>query len=210
MNDPYLYDDVPVLKNKLGIKDYDKLRQAEADICFAKLLSVGSIEHDKLDDEYLRAIHKHILGDVFDWAGNYRIVQMEKPEEILGGDTIRYAFPKDIAPQTKQYLKEINKQKWNSMSVTTRAAKFTELFASLWQVHPFRDGNTRSVVAFSAQFAKEKGFPFNFQLLLQNFGYVRKAFVKACDGQYADRSYLQRIIFDAMGGYKEKEENIIE
>ena len=32
MKDPYVYEDTGTLKNKLGIKDYEELRQAEADI----------------------------------------------------------------------------------------------------------------------------------------------------------------------------------
>ena len=41
MRDLYLYDDVPVLRNLLGIKDADELEQAEADIlhsAYANLL----------------------------------------------------------------------------------------------------------------------------------------------------------------------------
>ena len=32
MRDPYLYEDAPVLKNLLGIKDADTLEKAEADM----------------------------------------------------------------------------------------------------------------------------------------------------------------------------------
>jgi cell filamentation protein len=34
MHDPYLYEDVPVLINKLGIKDQNLLDNAEADLLF--------------------------------------------------------------------------------------------------------------------------------------------------------------------------------
>ena len=40
MKDPYVYEDTGVLKNKLGIKNYDELVKAESDISFAKLLTV--------------------------------------------------------------------------------------------------------------------------------------------------------------------------
>ena len=40
MRDPYLYEDVDVLKNKLGIKDAEKLEDAEAAITLSNLLDV--------------------------------------------------------------------------------------------------------------------------------------------------------------------------
>ena len=40
MKDPYVYEDTGVLKNKLGIKNYDELVKAESDLSFVKLLTV--------------------------------------------------------------------------------------------------------------------------------------------------------------------------
>lgn len=37
MRDPYCYDDVPVLQNKLGIRDQGLLNQAEADYVVYRL-----------------------------------------------------------------------------------------------------------------------------------------------------------------------------
>ena len=35
---------------------------------------------------------------------------------------------------------------------------FTKLIAELWQVHPFRDGNTRTIEILAFRFAEEHGF----------------------------------------------------
>lgn len=40
MHDPYLYEDAPVLKNLLGIKNAATLEQAEADITYLRLYDV--------------------------------------------------------------------------------------------------------------------------------------------------------------------------
>ena len=94
MKDPYVYEDTGTLINKLGIKDYKELRQAEADITFSRLITIEKdVKFKEFNVEYLKNIYKYILGDIFDWAGEFRTVPMEKPEEILGGDTIRYAYP---------------------------------------------------------------------------------------------------------------------
>lgn len=41
MRDPYLYEDVSVLKNKLGIKDQDMLDGAEANYVSLRLKNVA-------------------------------------------------------------------------------------------------------------------------------------------------------------------------
>ena len=89
MNDPYVYSN-GVLKNKLNIKSYEELNKAEADIGFAKLINVDSVDIDFFDDKLLKRIHKHIFEDIFDWAGEYRKVPLVKEELVLPGCTIQY------------------------------------------------------------------------------------------------------------------------
>ena len=209
MKDPYVYEDTGTLINKLGIKDYEELRQAESDITFSKLITVErDVKFSEFNLEYLKDIHKYILGDIFDWAGEFRIVPMEKPEVILGGDTIRYAYPTEIKSKTEKYIEQLNNANWKEKNIQQKSLEFTKLLAGLWQVHPFRDGNTRTTMAFAFKFAKEHGFEMNEDLILEHFGYVRNAFVKASDGQYAEYKFLNNIIRDSieMGKKEEREE----
>ncbi|MDR0905596.1 MAG: hypothetical protein LBN00_05405 [Oscillospiraceae bacterium] len=46
MRDPYLYEDAPVLKNKLDIKDAKALEQVEADITAFALADVDNVVAD--------------------------------------------------------------------------------------------------------------------------------------------------------------------
>lgn len=204
MKDPYVYEDTGTLINKLGIKDYQKLRKAESDISFVKLLTVdNNVDCTKFDLEYIKNIHKYILEDIYDWAGELRSVPMEKPEEVLGGDTVRYAYPKEIIPNAEKCLNEINRINWNAKELDDKAMTFSKLIAQLWQVHPFRDGNTRTIVTYAFRFAEEHGFKMDRNLLLDNFTYVRRALVKASDGQYSEYEYLYKIVKDSI----QREEN---
>lgn len=199
MKDPYVYEETGTLKNKLGIKDYEELRKAESDISFVKLLTVDrDVDCSKFDLDYIKNIHKYILDDIYDWAGEFRTVPMVKPEDILGGDTVRYAYPKEIEPKAKECLNELNRVNWNAKSLDDKAMNFTKLIAELWQVHPFRDGNTRTIVTYAFRFAEEHGFRMDRKLLLDNFTYVRKSLVKASDGEYSDYQYLYKIIKDSI------------
>jgi cell filamentation protein len=89
MRDPYLYEDVPVLNNLLGIKSAGALERAEADITSIKLLIVDGV-FQSLPFDFLRllAIHKHIFGDIYEWAGTIRNISIIKGERVLGGDTV--------------------------------------------------------------------------------------------------------------------------
>lgn len=199
MKDPYVYEDTGTLKNKLGIKDYEELRKAESDISFVKLLTVDrDVDCSKFDLDYVKNIHKYILDDIYDWAGEFRTVPMVKPEDILGGDTVRYSYPKEIEPKAEECLNELNRINWNVKALDDKAMDFTKLIAELWQVHPFRDGNTRTIVTYAFRFAEEHGFRMDRKLLLDNFAYVRKSLVKASDGEYSDYQYLYRIIKDSI------------
>ena len=97
MRDPYLYEDVPVLRNLLGIRDAKMLEQAEADITAFFFSDVdGAVQSTTFDMPRLLAVHKYIFGDIYEWAGTIRTIPMVKGERVLGGDTVRYSEPDDI------------------------------------------------------------------------------------------------------------------
>jgi len=199
MRDPYLFDDVPVLWNLLGIKEKKALERAEADITYFWLADVdNAVAGLPFDLPRLLAIHRHIFGDLYDWAGATRTIPMVKGERVLGGDTVRYSQPDDIERDCTAALKELNNTDWTALGVHETAEAFTKLIAVLWQVHPFREGNTRTVITFATQFAEAHGFRMDKTLLKNSAGYVRDALVKASDGQYSEYGYLAKIFEDAI------------
>ena len=199
MRDPYLYEDAPVLKNILGIKDADELERAEADITYLRLYDVdGSVQSSAFDFYRLLAIHKYIFGDIFEWAGSVRTISIVKGERVLGGDTVRYSQPNDIERDCTAVLNKLNDTDWSALGVHETADVFTRLIAALWKAHPFREGNTRTVITFATQFAEAHGFRMDKTLLKDSAAYVRDALVKASDGEYSEYDYLIKIIEDAI------------
>jgi len=57
------------------------------------------------------AIHKHIFGDVYEWAGTIRTIPMVKGECVLGGDTVRYSQPDYIERDCAAVFKRIIDQR---------------------------------------------------------------------------------------------------
>lgn len=210
MRDPYLYDDIPVLRNKLGIRDQILLDKAEADYVVYRLKDLalnplGGGYHT----EHLLRMHEYIFGDLFEWAGVPRTISIYKEEDVLGGQSVEYSDPFDIVNDVHHTLADMRAKEWINMTRQQRAYEFCDSLARLWKIHPFREGNTRTIITFCCQFADEMGFPLNRKLFEENSIYVRTAMVAYSaffsDGtDFSKKEYLQKIVYDALGSRDEK------
>lgn len=98
-------------------------------------------------------IHHYLFQDVYSWAGELRKIELfqeyespySKPEKIQDG------FNNLVQPVLNKtnYLKNSTKQ-----SVVKDISK---LMGELYYIHPFRDGNTRSLTQFTKHIAREAG-----------------------------------------------------
>lgn len=206
MRDPYLYDDADVLKNLAGIKDADLLRQAEADITNLAMAGIYNRQYEKFSTETLQDIHRTIFGQIYEWAGEFREIQMMKPEDVLSGDTVRYAYPKEIKKQLAASMKEVAKLRRNGENDREIVFRMVRIIAQIWQTHPFREGNTRSVIVFAVLLAKSLGFEVEHELFRVHASYVRNALVWASQGIYSKYEYLERIFYDAVLGEETEQE----
>lgn len=107
MQDPYCYPDSRVLKNKLSIHDFQKLSYAERKL--AKFRARELFESPiagQFDFNHLKAIHKYLFQDLYDWAGEARTVDIAK-------DTLfcRYFAIKKEAERIFAELKKKNTSK---------------------------------------------------------------------------------------------------
>ena len=92
-----------MLRNRLGIADVDTLRVAENDLLEVRLAELR--EHPEsvartYDLEHLKALHRHLFQDVYDWAGELRTVGLAKG----GGES--FIPPLDISRPVAQLLAE--------------------------------------------------------------------------------------------------------
>lgn len=146
MSDPYLYEDVPVLKNKLGIKNEQTLDRIEAEQSRANMMLLYEQGFQDFSPDGLREIHRTLFGDIYEWAGQYRIINIEKREKLLAGRSVWYSNEDRIEEDLDEAFGRLRNAHWNGISREQFVHQLTSLFPPIWQVHPFREGNTRTVV----------------------------------------------------------------
>ena len=204
MCDPYLYENTEVLKNKLDIRTQDGLNDAEADYVVYRLkeLAMNPLPGE-YNTEHLLRMHHYIFQDLYEWAGEPRIIAIYKEEDVLGGMSVEYSDPFDIVKDIHNILSDMRGKPWKDMDRKRTTVEFCDSLARLWKVHPFREGNTRTTITFCCQYADAIGLKINRELFEKNSRYVRMALV-AYNAYFADgsnfskREYLEKIVYDAM------------
>jgi cell filamentation protein len=194
----YLYDDVDVLRNLGNIRDAKELRRAEGNITSHTILMVFARRFKEYGTETLCEIHRIIFDKLYDWAGKFRLNYIFKKDDALGGDMVRYASPGQIGKELDAISKEI-KMLNKCEPYDILVFKLVRIAVKIWQIHPFRKGNTRTVIAFIALLAESLNIDIDYSVLDKHAPYVRTAFVRAVQGPYSDFEQLERIFFDVAG-----------
>lgn len=213
MTDPYVYKDTDILINRLNIKDNEMLMKIEKEFTTVRMKQIIDDEDSKLirgnyDYEHLKSFHKFIFQDIYEWAGQKRTIDIEKSEIALNGIDFKYSPVYNIEKEITISLKELNKTKWDKLSLDERVSKFTALLSNVWKAHAFREGNTRTTIMFFIKAANKLNTPLKHEILTDNSEYLRKALVAA---SYEDKeigvsrnyTYLNRIIKDSFESYEQ-------
>lgn len=214
MNDPYLYPYTDVLKNLADIRDREILSCMEAEytsIRLAELVTGESVS--RFDFAALCDMHHYIFQDIYEWAGKVRIINIEKSEPALGGISIEYSDCFNIVKDAAAVLDKMNHYVWQMASDENVVELFSKYLAELWKVHPYREGNTRTVITFCSQFIESKGFYIDSDLFKDHAQYMRTALVAASAlfsdlGDKRKPEYLEKIVRDALERGQEMKQRV--
>lgn len=189
------------VKNNLTI--YYELRKEEADLC-EKEADIASVRINeylrearfRLHPLALKQIHKFIFKgmDAFN-AGEYRIYNISKSEPVLLGNSVRYEDYQNIEAYIEYDIEK--EQKASAKREIFDLDEFMDFIAGLWQIHPFNEGNTRTIAVFTIQYLNDLGFKINNTPFEKNSRYFRDALVRASYNNMELRvspsySYLRR------------------
>lgn len=195
----YFIPGTNVLKNNFGITDYEYLKEIETEITANKLfeLYVTPIELN-FDEEHLKAIHKHLFSTLYHFGGEYRNVYMQKNNSY-------FAPVDEIDIRLKETFKYVNEKIVNTHTKYDFACLLAELYVLLLHIHPFREGNGRSIREFIREFANEKSKNFEFGPLNFNWSNVDgEVIYSIIDKSLAFRSAIELEFLNALEQEKRK------
>ena len=116
----------------------------------------------------------------------------------MAGRSVWYSNDDNISTDLHSAFDKLLIQPWDNFSREKFAFALAKYFPPIWQVHPFREGNTRSVVMMMSLFVEHHGFYMDHELLAASAGYVRDSFVMASLGQFSEFEHLEKILLDAV------------
>ena len=152
----YCYPDSNVLKNKLNIRDNKLLKTAEEEITLIKQMELlKNPIKGNFSKAHFMNIHKFIFEDIYSFAGKIR------REQISKADTMFYP-PNLIDRELDKVFAKIKEK--NMLKETDKEKVFDNLayvMAELNIIHPFREGNGRSIREFIRLMAKRMGYDLN-------------------------------------------------
>lgn len=154
----YFWPGSTVLRNKLGITDSDELQELEHRIVElrAREIQRGSHPIDRtLDADHLRRIHAHLFGGLYDWAGEYRTVNISKTG--TGGIAHHFGDHRSMDMYLRQITALISSTPWVELDRQELADRLGNVHTQLNFAHPFREGNGRSTRVFMRHLAEYAG-----------------------------------------------------
>ncbi len=146
----YCYPGSSVLRNLLGITDAEKLDFVERE--FVSHRFDHGVPTGKFDLNHLRAIHKHLFQDVYEWAGELRTLEISK-----GGST--FMFCRFIENGMADVHRRIVEAEYlRGLDGNGFAAKAGEIIGDVNHIHPFREGNGRTQLTYLRLLAEQAGY----------------------------------------------------
>lgn len=178
------YENSTVLINKFDIRDAKKLDMLEQSITSA-LIAKAAIEipFENVDFEFYKELHKYVFGDIYEWAGKIRLVNMSKKgTNFCPFEKIEQAGNRlFVGLKNQNYLKEMNDEEFLD--------EFVNLYCELNYLHPFREGNGRIQRLFLVMLLRNAGKRIDFSTIDRDLFMI--ATIKSVSGDI----FLLRDIF---------------
>lgn len=198
MKDPYAYEGTNVLINLANIKNQSELDDYETTLSRIAIVDVLKNPIDITSTFDIYKLHERLFKEVYSWAGKPRTINIYKTEAILNGLSVNYSKCKSIDNDLAKIQREIDSFDWNHCSKKELVHEITVVIAKIWQVHAFREGNTRTICLFLYFFMKKYNLKLNIDFIGEYSKYFRNALVLASIGEYSEYEYLEMILSDAI------------
>lgn len=128
----------------------------------------------------LTSIHRRIFEGVFEFAGQIRTVEISKKEWVLGGEaSVSYQPSINLREAIEYDLAREKEFDYSGKPISEIIRHLARFIADLWQIHPFREGNTRTTAVFLIKYLHSMGIPATNDMFKEHSWYFRNAIVRA-------------------------------
>jgi cell filamentation protein len=153
------HDEYLLENNLLGITSLEELKEAEAFVFSIRAAELERQESkfNSFTKESLKGLHFHLFQDIYPFAGKCRDVQLMK------GNT-RFCQVQFLESYASDIFSKIYKEKtWKSLDEAADRLAFFK--SELNMLHPFREGNGRTIRIFMHKYALSKGILWDIELV---------------------------------------------
>ncbi len=163
-------------KNK---KQSINMDEFECDLVSTRIVEFLQNDYFELSVNCIKDIHKFLFKDIYDFAGTLRDRNFSKHEIILNGDSVPYTDYKVIEDSLEYDLRLEKDKDYKNMNIVDIISSITDFTSRIWQVHPFREGNTRTTAVFIEKYLRSLGYEVDNTLFKDKSVYFRNALVRS-------------------------------
>lgn len=186
VNSIYCYPSSNVLVNKLDIHDNKKLAEVERKLVLLKLYELRQNKKiGKFNILHFLSIHKFLFEDIYPFAGKIRA-------EDIAKDSFRFAKWEYIEDQLNTLLEKLSKDNFNNLSKEEMSKKLSYYMSELNVLHPFREGNGRTI----REFIRELAFRYGYFLEIKAVN--PEEMLLACIESVANTKHLEILIYKCL------------
>lgn len=156
--------------------------EQEADFVSQRITELLARRAFVMAPSMLTHIHAYLFQDLdgnLYSPGTYKTEPLAKKEYILNGDSVLYGAPEFIDNALAMFFSSEASYRYDAELTGDHIEHFAQFISNVWQVHPFKEGNTRTIAVFSALYLDSLGFDVSNEPFAQHARYFRNALVRA-------------------------------
>ena len=157
-------------------KDED---EEEADKVSANIAKILASKAFAFNTNGYVSLHRRIFEGVFKHAGEIRQYDISKKEWVLEGDSVNYLNWEDLRRALDWDIEQEKNFSYKGLTDDEKIEHIAKFISGIWQIHAFREGNTRTTAIFTIQYLRSLGYKVNNEMFAKHSWYFRNALVRA-------------------------------
>ena len=157
-------------------KDED---EEEADKVSANIAKILASKTFAFNTNGYVSLHRRIFEGVFKHAGEIRQYNISKKEWVLEGDSVNYLNWEDLRRALDWDIEQEKNFSYKGLTDDEKIEHIAKFISGIWQIHAFREGNTRTTAIFTIQYLRSLGYEVNNEMFAKHSWYFRNALVRA-------------------------------